>query len=135
MRPRFADLEKIRALARLEPETLRGRLKSWYDRKYEAQRGGNFEDQTKGGLLREFFCDAAHDLSRLRGALADGPDPDAEARIADLERLFSERDDDLQALDADESLENWCVPRRTGDPVADEWERQIARGEMPDLDD
>lgn len=28
----------------------------------------------------------------------------------------------------------WEVPRLTGDPVADEWERQIARGEVPNLE-
>jgi len=54
--------------------------------------------------------------------------------MAELERLFSDNSSDLQALDPDESEENWFVPRTTGDPVADEWERQIARGETPSLD-
>lgn len=55
--------------------------------------------------------------------------------MAELERLFSDDETDLRALDADESLDNWFVPRTTGDPVVDNWERQIAEGETPDLDD
>jgi len=110
-------------------------LRRWWISKHEtAAPLVPFEDRTLGGLLREFYADTAAELSRLRAKLrADGHDPETEVRISDLERVFSDSPD-LQSLDAEESLENWTIPRRTGDPLADRWEEQIARGEVPDLD-
>ena len=86
-------------------------------------------------MLREYFFEHAVELDRLRGQLrAEGHTPDVEVRIGDLERLFSGDQAELQSLDAGESEENWFIPRRTGDPLADKWERQLAAGETPDLE-
>jgi hypothetical protein len=65
----------------------------------------------------------------------DGSDPNLEERIDDLERLFSDEESDLRGLDAEESLENWNIPRKTGDPLIDRWEQEIAQGLNPNLDE
>jgi hypothetical protein len=87
-------------------------------------------------LIREYYEDAAIELSRLRATLrAEGHNPDLEARIGDLEGLFSDDESDLRDLSDEESLEQWYRPRKTGDPKVDEWEAAFARGETPDLED
>lgn len=58
-----------------------------------------------------------------------------EERIADLERLFSDDKRDLRGLDEDESAEEWETAHTTGDPLVDKWEREIAAGQDPDLDE
>lgn len=119
-----------------EAKTQRGKLRAWWKDKYQTQQSVPFEQRTLGGLIREYYEDAAIELTRLRGKLsAEGHDPDVEVRITELERLFSDADTDLQALNAEESLDNWHVARSTGDSLADQWEQQIARGEVPDMDE
>jgi len=48
-----------------------------------------------------------------------------EARLAEME------EQEARGIHYDQ----WSKPRYTGDPVADEWEAAIARGEAPDLGD
>ncbi len=131
------DVGRIKKLAIAEAETSRGRLFRWWRQRYEtADPERPFGQQTIGGLLRQFYTEIATELSRLRGQLrADGEDQNVEVRVADLEQLLSDADSDLQGLDTVESTENWLVPRKTGDPLADKWEAAIARGETPDLDE
>lgn len=119
-----------------ERETVRGNLKGWWSGKYGGKVGAPFEHRTLGGLIREYYEDAAIELSRLRATLiTDGHNAETEERISDLEALFSDFTSRLQGLTDDESLEEWQKPRRTGDPQIDEWEAAIARGETPDLED
>ena len=105
----------------------------WWNK--ENRPAARFEDLTLGWLLREFYREKANELVGLRNEMrSDGHSPDLEARIGDLERIFSDAPD-LASLDEDESLDNWAIARRTGDPLLDKWEAQIAAGETPDLDD
>lgn len=119
-----------------ETETIAGSLKSWWFGKYGGKVGAPIGSRTIGGLLREYYDDAANELSRLRATLkTDGHHAETEARIADLEALFSDSTSSLEGLTDAQSLEEWKRPRRTGDPQADAWEAAIARGEAPDLED
>ncbi|MBT8430089.1 MAG: hypothetical protein KJN79_09285 [Gammaproteobacteria bacterium] len=130
------DVARIKKLALLEQQTFKGKLQGWWWGKYGGKVGAPFEKRTMGGLLREYFCEAAIDLSRLRAQLrTDGHDADVEERIRDLEELFSDSTTRLQSLTDEESLVEWEKSRRTGDPKVDEWEAAIARGEAPDLED
>lgn len=116
--------------------TLQGKLKGWWGEKYGGRRGADFGERTIGGLIREYYEDAAIELARLRATLrAEGHNADLEARMSDLEALFSDSETDLRALSDEESLEEWSRPRRTGDSRVDEWEEAIARGETPNLED
>lgn len=129
------DVEKIKKRALQQQKTFRGRLKLWHSLKYGKINPKRFEDRTIGGLLREYYEDAAFELERLRGQLSEGYSPEIEVKITELEQLFSDSKVDLQSLDADESLDNYQKARKTGDPLADKWERQIAAGETPDLEE
>jgi hypothetical protein len=129
-------VDRIRRLVKAERKTIRGSLKGWWQGKYGGKVGEDFGKRTIGGLLREYYEDAAIELDRQRATLrTDGYNPEVEARIAELEALFSDNATDLQTLSDEESLEEWEKPRRTGDPKADEWEAAIARGETPNLED
>jgi hypothetical protein len=89
-----------------------------------------------GEVIREYYEDLADELVRLRDQRekATRHDAEAEARIANLERLFSGTDDELEDLDADGGLD-FDRGYYTGDPVADEWERQWQRtGRIPDME-
>lgn len=127
----------IRKLVLVEQNTTEGKLKGWWKSKYEqSQPTLQFENRTIGGLIREYYEDAAIELNRLRDKLRkEGLNVDLEVRITELERLFSDDETDLQHLDADESLENWNMPRSTGDPLVDKWEAEISHGEIPNLDE
>ena len=108
-------------------------MRAWWRQKYEmAPQSLPFEERSLGDLLREYYTDCASELARLNAKMeADGHDPETEAKISDLERVFSD-EPDFGGMDAEES---WDIPRRTGDPLADKWEAQIARGETPDFDE
>ncbi len=119
-----------------ERGTLQGKLKGWWSGKYGGKANEDFENRTLGGLIREYYEEAAIELARLRATLrAEGHDADLEARMSDLETLFSDYETDLRALSDEESLDEWHRPRKTGDPEVDEWEAAIARGETPNLED
>jgi hypothetical protein len=119
-----------------ERETLQGKLRGWWSGKYGGNVGIDFGKRTLGGLIREYYEDAAIELVRLRAQLrVEGHDAEIEARMSDLEALFSDYETDLRALTDEESLEEWHKPRKTGDPKVDEWEDAIARGETPNLED
>ena len=119
-----------------ERETLQGKLKGWWTGKYGGNVGADFGSRTIGGLIREYYEEAAIELGRLRATLrAEGHNADVEARMSDLEALFSDHETDLRALSDEESLDEWQRPRRTGDSKVDEWEAAIARGETPNLED
>jgi hypothetical protein len=131
------DADRIKKWARREAQTGQGQLRAWWTRRYEATAASKpFEQRTAGDLLREYYFDAAIELDRLKAQQkAEGHSAELEVKIGDLERLFSGEESELQSLDAEASEENWLIPRRTGDPMADEWERQIAAGQAPNLDD
>jgi hypothetical protein len=131
------DVSRRKKLARAKAKTAEGRLYGWWLSKYAQQSPlVPFEERTFGGLIQELYNDAAQEIERLRGKLkTDGYHPDTEAKIADLEALFSETTTHLQDLTPEESLDAWLTARTTGDPVVDAWEAAIARGETPDLDD
>ena len=52
-------------------------------------------------------------------------------RLTALEELLEES----EALECDPDDDPWLKAHHTGDRLVDKWEKQIARGEMPDLDE
>jgi len=78
--------------------------------------------------------DAALEEKALRDRASLGLEPHESLRLAQLEDVFSDEPVYLPDLSPEESEELWFTAHRTGDPLADYWERQIARGEVPDLD-
>lgn len=134
MRPRFTDVARIKRRARRiadRKEPLAG-LRIWHRDKHPPYKGVPWEDRTIGDLLEEYFLDVALEARRLRER-SDLESADYE-RLATLEDLLSESPENLADLSPEESDDVWETAHRTGDPLADYWERQIARGEVPDLD-
>ena len=105
----------------------------WHREKHQPHSGVPWEDRTTGDLLEEFFLDLALEARALR---SKGPDmePAEIQRLAELEDILSDSPESLANLTEDESDDLWETAHRTGDPLADYWERQIANGEVPDLD-
>lgn len=80
-----------------------------------------------GKLPREFQDYDLNTLQAYLGYLEDAIQFSALRRqVADAERVDQEPRGTIG--------ESWAEPLYTGDPVVDEWERQIAAGEDPDLD-
>lgn len=110
-------------------------LMIWHREKHPPHKGVPWDQRTLGDLLEEYFLDAALEAEELRDRLASGDlEPMAARRLAQLEDLFSAEPVYLQDLSSEESEGVWDTAHRTGDPLADYWEAQIARGEVPDLD-
>lgn len=96
-----------------------------------------FDQRTKGDCLEEFFFEVAAELEGLEGR--DDLTADEHARRASLKDILEgnieARDRHaVHGLDEEESEEVWGTAHKTGDPLADYWEEQIARGEDPDFD-
>ena len=92
-----------------------------------------FEDRSYGGLWSEFYEQVAAKIYQLRNGEMD---PVSLERLGGLEKLLEPADKvALSALSEEESLEVWGTAHRTGDPLADKWEREIAAGHTPDLDE
>lgn len=77
--------------------------------------------------------DLAIDAHGLRGRIQDLTAAEQQ-RLTELDDLLSDEPQRLQDLSPEESDDVWHTAHRTGDPLADYWERQIARGETPDFD-
>lgn len=105
----------------------------WHRDKHQPHRGVPWEERTVGDLLEEYFVDLAIDAQGLRSRLQDLSSAEQE-RLLELDDLLSDAPQRLQDLSAEESDDLWETAHSTGDPLADYWERQIARGEVPDLD-
>jgi hypothetical protein len=108
-------------------------LMTWHREKHRPHKGVPWDDRTIGDLLEEFFVDMALEARDLRYRAPDLDGPEAR-RLAELEDLISDEPAFLADLSPEETDELWEVAHRTGDPLADYWERQIARGEAPNLD-
>jgi hypothetical protein len=52
-------------------------------------------------------------------------------QLSALEELLEEH----EAPSCEPDEDPWLKAHRTGDRLVDKWEQQIARGEMPDLDE
>lgn len=101
-------------------------------RRAESKREEDPQNLCIGELLRDHYQELADELVQLRDAR--DLEREQEERRARIERVFSDKDPELDDLDADEPLD----PDRgysTGDPVADRWEREWAMGKIPDIDD
>lgn len=108
-------------------------LMIWHRDKHPPHSGVSWDDRTIGDLLEEFFLDMALEATSLRKRVPDLDSMEAQ-RLAELDDLLSDEPQLLADMDAEESEDLWVTAHRTGDPLADYWERQIARGEVPDLD-
>jgi hypothetical protein len=110
-----------------------------HQEKNRPYQGVPFEQRTLGDLLEEFYLGVVMELSDLKARPPSDLSNDEEGRKA---RLIDILDGNVEATDRralmdlteEESDEVWETAHVTGDPLADYWERQIARGEEPDFE-
>jgi len=112
-------------------------LRSWVQER-RAPSAKSFEDRALGEVFAEFYfdvADRARDMRRRFETLT----PEEQLRLNDLEDIFREGDDaprgNLADLTPEESEDEWFTAHQTGDPLVDKWEREIAAGLTPDLDE
>jgi hypothetical protein len=127
------DCGRRRKIARAKARTVEATFHHWLRERGELPQRA-FGTWTIGELLQYHLDEQASEIHRLRGQLEQkGQDPDLEARIRRMERLFSGFGDELQDLESDEQLD-FDKAYYTGDPVVDALERQFAKtGEVPDF--
>lgn len=101
--------------------------------------GVPFENRTLGDCLEEFYIGAFQEMEELRRRSPEDLSADEVNRKAVLMDIMegnveASKRHALFDLSESESEEVWHTPHKTGDPLADYWEEQIARGEEPDFD-
>lgn len=88
-------------------------------------------------MLEEFYVEAASRAHDLRGNF-DELGPEEQRQLQVLEDILSDEGAErhsLTDLTPEESEDVWMTPHKTGDPLVDKWEREIAEGRDPDLDE
>jgi hypothetical protein len=88
-------------------------------------------------VLEEFYFEAAARAYDLRQNL-DELSPAEQHQLQVLEDALSEEGDEKHSLidlSPEESEDVWLTAHKTGDPLVDKWEREIAAGGTPDLDE
>ena len=99
-------------------------LRRWWSKKYTLPPNHPlFEDRSYGSLLTEYYEDVMDRRQEVADMMAQG----LGNRTKQLELLR-----DIDALLGDTKTTEDVGTIVTGDPEVDEWERQIARGELPD---
>lgn len=104
-----------------------------YPKPYE---GIRFEDRTPGDIMAEFYMVVAAELDQLRSKVSELSASEIE-RLAELEdvlRPTAEGRMALRGLSKAEADQVIATAHRTGDPLVDYWERQVALGRSIDLD-
>ena len=90
-----------------------------------------------GEVLESFYSEAASRAHDLRGSFEE-LSPEEQHRLQVLEDILSEEGAEkhsLVDLTPEESEDVWMTAHKTGDPLCDKWEQEIADGRIPDLDE
>jgi len=114
-----------------------GSLSSWYAGEHRSIQNVPFEDRALGEVLEEFYTGAAARAHELRSSF-DELGPEEQRQLQALEDVLSEEGAErhsLVDLTPEQSEDVWLTAHKTGDPLCDKWEREIARGEVPDLEE
>lgn len=106
-------------------------LMIWHRKKHRPNEGVPWDDRTLGDLLEEYLVDRAVEAQEIRDRFPDQQESGDTDRLAVLENLLA--DDPVPMSDEDDD-DVFANMRPTGDPLIDYWQRQLARGETPDLD-
>jgi hypothetical protein len=118
-RRRFSDDETIRARAKQNVADGIHRLRRWWTNKYKLPSSHpSFQNATLPDLMIEFY----EDLHEERETL------EARRRRSKLEDHERDRLTSIQGILDGEAIE-------FGDPLIEKWEREIAEGRIPDLDE
>jgi hypothetical protein len=133
------DVIEIRKRVMRLPRTLEGQMRLLHQERNSPYQGVPFNQRTLGDLLEEFYIGTAQELLELKRREAGDLSADEERRLALLTDIMEGNIDapDRRAvfdLDEDEAEEVWFTAHKTGDALADYWEKQIAAGEEPDFD-
>lgn len=128
MRIRFTNVKRIKQWAKTHLQTAQGSLRAWYNERHPIH--VSFDDRALGEVLEEFYFDVASRVQALRERL-DSLSAVQQEQLSTLEELLEEQPPSISEPDEDP----WLKAHRTGDRLVDKWEQQIARGEMPDLDE
>lgn len=122
MRARFSDTFRLKRLAKKNLETGLARLKRWWIRKYNLPPNHElFQKQSIAELNLEEFEDA---YARREEILEELESPDLE-----MERRG-------QLFDVLNKLNKFLdLPEEIQDELIDKWERELAEGKVPDLNE
>ena len=119
MRPTFSDLRTIRAKAKAKIDSGKSTMSRWWSRKYNLPPNHElFLERTLGDLHQEMIEDLLLRQDELRKRVDDGEDEEGD--------LFRELNEVNKALGEDEDIQ---------DVLWDKWERELAEGKVPDLDE
>ena len=120
MRPRFADVAKIKREATKRATSDSDWLERWWRRKYIPGKGKPWGERTPGGILREMFFDLAVELHELEES--DGLDATQQDRLTKLEAVFQEDTSNISI-------------GQSGDPWLDDWDGEdMEEIDMSDLE-
>jgi hypothetical protein len=128
MRIRFTSVKRIKQWAKTHLQTAQGALRAWYVERHPHSL--SFDDRALGEVLEEFYFDVASRVQMLRERF-DTLSAAEQQRLTALEELLEEN----EPTELDSEDDPWLKAHHTGDRLVDKWEKQIARGEMPDLDE
>lgn len=118
-RLRFSDGSQLRWRALHDQNPALEQVKRWWVNKYQLPTSHpTFQNLTLAEMQLEMLQDFAHRRVELRGLLGEkGYDADyLTGQINAINEVFGD------------SMESW-------DPLVDKWEREIAEGKVPDLNE
>lgn len=124
MRPRFTDVQRIKRSAKKAIEDGDLDIRRWWSNKYGRPFNDSlFQKRPLAVWVREMYEDA-YEKKRDLETLLEDPDLKQEERRSISQKLRRV----YKALgEKDESMGE--------DPLADKWERELAEGKTPDLDE
>lgn len=130
MRLPFSDSARLRKAAKANHASGLSALKRWWVGKYKLPPTHPlFEGQSMAALTLEMFEDLYVRREEIKRDLKDVSSAKERLELMDalqkLDEALGERD---EATDPN-------GPMVTGDPLVDRWERELAAGRMPDLDE
>lgn len=119
MRPTFSDLTVVRVKAKRAVDSGKNAVARWWSKKYNLPSNHKlFLERTLGDLHQEMVEDLLVEKTVLEKRIEDGEDSGS--------HLFRQLNEVNRALGERESF---------GDALWDKWEREIAEGKIPDLDE
>ena len=121
MRPRFSDIDKIKALAKKEVETGLGKIKDWWTRKYNLPTNHTlFMNRNVPSLHQEMYEDLFTKKEDLEEALLENDD----GKMTDS--LLKQINSINSILGEEEAV---------ADSLVDKWEKELAEGKTPNLEE
>jgi len=120
MRPYFSDGDRLLAQAKQNTKSGASHLRRWWSGKYNLPPNhALFMEQSQAELTLEMYEDFIAKKEELEYRLEEATAKEAQFLMRQLTAINKILGDD----------------NFTGDPLIDKWEREIAEGKIPDLDE